>query len=201
MINKKILVLGNGVSINDIDFDRLDPSIQTLGVNRIWLKHFPNYFFFHDIDILKELEDNHVDRSKLLANSVCYSSDWIDRVGQSTPHWLRKYPRRNRRQFPDSVTTGLSILGSNILPGKISEYTFYMAGIPLKWSNPSHFWKTDGNNYLNKQNRGWYEIRFKKMFQNFRDLKSHGYNMVSVTPDSMLNKMIRRENIANLYKK
>jgi len=200
MTKKKILVLGNGTSINDIDFSRLDSSIKTFGVNRIWLKHFPTYFFFHDFDILDELENQQVSRSKLVSNSICYSSDWINQYNRSTPHWLRKYPRKNRRNFPDSVTTGLSILGGSILPGKVSDYVFYMAGITLKWSDPSHFWKVDEYKGLNSNNKEWYDIRFQKMFQNFRDLKSHGYNMISVTPDSMLNKLMRRENISNLYK-
>lgn len=75
-----------------------------------------------------------------------------------------------------------------------------MAGITLKWSDPSHFWKVDKYKGLNSNNKVWYDIRFKKMFKNFRDLKSHGYNMISVTPDSMLNKLMRHENISNLYK-
>jgi len=201
MTKKKILVLGNGVSINDIDFSRLDPKIQTFGVNRIWLKHYPTYYFFHDIDILTELEENHVHKNKLVANSICYSSDWINKEGVTTPHWLRKYTRKSRRQFPDSVSTGLGILGSQILPGKLSDYVFYMAGINLKWSYPSHFWKTLEHNAMNKHDRGWYHPRFIKMFDNFRNLKTTGYNMISVTPNSMLNKMVRYENVANLYKK
>jgi len=194
-------VLGNGTSINDIDFSKLDPSVITFGVNRIWLKHNPTYYFFHDLDILRELETNHVAKSKLVANSICYSSDWINRSLSSTPHWLRKYTRKNRRQFPDSVTTGLHILGSQILHGKIGDYTFYMAGINLKWSDPSHFWKTMEYYSLNTNDHKWYHPRFLKMFENFRDLKSTGYNMISVTPNSMLNKMMRYENVANLYTK
>jgi len=201
MTKKKILVLGNGVSINDIDFNRLDPNIETFGVNRIWLKHFPTYYFFHDFDIITELEDNHVTRCKLIANSICFSSDWINRDGLTTPNWLRKWPRRNRRQFPDSISTGLGILGNHILTGKLSDYTFYMAGINLKWTEPSHFWKTMDYSSLNKHNRDWYSPRFSKTFDNIRNLKTAGYNMISVTPESMLNKMMRYENVANLYVK
>ena len=201
MIKKKILVLGNGPSINDIDFSRLDPKIQTFGVNRIWLKHYPTYYFFHDIDILTELEENHVHKNKLVANSICYSSDWINKDGVTTPHWLRKYNRKNRKQFPDSISTGLGILGFQILPGKPSDYTFYMAGINLKWSDPSHFWKTIEYESLNSNDKKWYDPRFTKMLNNIRNLKSTGYNMISVTPGSMLNKMMRYENVANLYKR
>jgi len=201
MIKKKILVLGNGISINDIDFDKLDPSIQTFGVNRIWLRHNPTWFFFHDYDILSELELDPISRSKLISDSICFSSDWISRDNKSTPHWLRKYPRKGARKFPDSITTGIDILKSNILPGRTGDYTFYFAGINLKWSDPSHFWKTMDHTSLNSNDKSWYDIRFNKMFQNFKDMSSNGYNMISVTPNSMLNKLMRYENVSNLYKK
>jgi hypothetical protein len=201
MTKKKILVLGNGVSINDIDFSRLDPSIQTFGVNRIWLKHYPNYFFFQDADIIKELNVDIVSRSKLIAKSQCFSSDWANNSVMNFPHWLRKYPRANRRKFPDSITTGMQILMTNILKGKPSDYVFYMAGISLKWEEPSHFWKVGEYDSLNNKDKDWYDIRFSKMFKNFRDIKSIGYNMISVTPNSMLNKMVRSESISNLYTK
>jgi hypothetical protein len=47
----KVLVLGNDPQINDIEFDRLDKNIITLGINRIWLKYIPDYFFFNDYEI------------------------------------------------------------------------------------------------------------------------------------------------------
>ena len=201
MSKKKILVLGNGVSINDIDFSRLDPSIQTFGVNRIWLKHYPDYFFFQDSDILHELNKDLVARSKLIGKSHSFSSDWANSSITNCPHWLRKYPRANRRKFPDSVTTGMQILMTNILKGKQSDYVFYMAGISLKWEDPSHFWKVGEYDSLNNKDEDWYDVRFNKMFKNIRDIKSLGYNMISVTPNSQLNKMMRYENVANLYAK
>jgi hypothetical protein len=199
MTKQKILVLGNSPFINDIKFDKLPKDIKTFGVNRIWLKHIPDYFFFHDADILTELDRVPDTRLKLVQNSVTFTSDWLSNSEPNIPHWLRKYPRTNRRCFPDSVSAGLSILGNRILPGKLSDYIFYMAGISLRWEEPSHFWKADGYPGLNKKERSWYDIRFNKMFQNFRDIKSHGFNMISVTPNSNLNKLMRFENIANLY--
>lgn len=200
-MTKKVLVLGNGPQINDIDFDRLDPKVITLGVNRIWLKHYPTYFFFHDIDILTELNNNPIKRAQLISNSICFSSDWINKGNESTPHWLRKYSRPNRRKFPDSVSNAIEIFGKSLLGGRISECTFYLAGINLKWQEPSHFWKEVDHSALNRNGREWYDIRFKKMFENIRNLKSIGYKMISVTTDSNLNKLMRSENIANLYTK
>lgn len=74
----KILVLGNDPQINQIDFSRLDPSVITLGVNRIWLKHIPNFFFFNDFEILKELETKPEVVKALVSKSQCFSSDWLN---------------------------------------------------------------------------------------------------------------------------
>lgn len=196
---KKILVLGNGPQINDIDFSRINPNITTFGVNRIWLKHYPDYFFFHDKDILIELENNKIHKSKLIGKSKCLTSDWIKKSVKVVPNWMRCYSRLHRRPFPDSVTTGMRILGERYLGGPISDYTFYIAGVNLKWMEPSHFWKTDYLDSLNKHDKDWYLPRFQRVLKNFVSLKHSGFNMISVTPNSDLSKIMRSVNIENLY--
>lgn len=201
MSKKKVLVLGNGPQISNIKFDKLDPNIITLGINRIWLKHYPNYFFFHDYEILKELNNEPIHKVKLRSISKSFSSDWIDRSGKDSPSWVTKYSRLNRRNFPDSITTSIPILIHRILSESPSNVQLYLAGVNLKWTNPSHFWKSSDFDSLNKHNKEWYSIRFQKMLHNFKQLRTLGYNMVSVTPDSNLNKIMRYINISNLYKK
>lgn len=200
MIRQKILVLGNGPQVSDIEFDRLDSSIITLGVNRIWIKHFPNYFFFHDLDILDELNSDVITRSKLISNSKCISSDWFDRHDVDSPNWITKYPRLDRRAFPDSVTTSIRILTSKILKKSPSQLEFYIAGVNLKWTNPSHFWKDSDFDSINKNGQSWYDPRFQKILHNFKKLQSLGFNLISVTPESLLNKTMRNINISNLYR-
>lgn len=199
MKSKKVLVLGNGPQINDIDFTRINPSIITFGVNRIWLKHYPDYFFFHDKDILLELESDHIQLSRVIGKSKCFTSDWIKKEIKMVPNWLRCYSRFQRRPFPDSVTTGMRILGERYLKGSISDYTFYMAGINLRWTQPSHFWKEDYKNSRNDKDSDWYLPRFTRILNNVSSLKELGFNMVSVTPNSDLNKIMRSINIENLY--
>lgn len=198
MVNKKrILVLGNGPFINDIDFDRIQNDIITFGVNRIWLKHYPDYFFFHDPDIMYELLNRKDTITELMSNSKSFTSDWYKKI---PPTWVTKYPRYNRRIFPDSITTGLSILNEKLLNGNIKDYEFYLAGIHLKWTNPSHFWKETYTS-RNKHEKSWYDPRFERILYNFKNLQKIGYNFISVTPNSNLNKIMRYENIANLYTK
>jgi hypothetical protein len=202
---KKILVLGNSPHINEIEFDRLDPRIKTIGVNRIWLKHLPDYFFFNDNDIVEELNrpENEISRIKLTQRSLCYSSMWIRKsIVGTVPHWLRVYPISDRTVFPDSVSNSIRIFKDNIMRGEpMSDYVFYIAGVELSWSEPSHFWKQDGYKGINNKDREWYDRRFNAIFNNFIRLKDSGINMVSVTPGSRLNKIMRYENVSNLYMK
>lgn len=201
MKKTNILVLGNDPQINEIKFDKLRPDTITLGINRIWLKHIPNYFFFNDYDIIQELNSQPELLAKLRANSIIFSSDWLKLSGKSSfPPWVRIIPRLDKYSFPDSVTTAISLFKRNYL--KSTNYTFYIAGVSLKWQEPSHFWKQlDYTGSLNLHGENWYSPRFEKIAQNFRILKNSETKMISVNPNSNLNKMMRYENIANLYSK
>lgn len=68
----KVLVLGNDPQINSIDFEKIHPNIVTLGVNRIWLKFIPNYFFFSDLIISNELSRYPEKLEELKRNSTIY---------------------------------------------------------------------------------------------------------------------------------
>ncbi|CAB4159534.1 hypothetical protein UFOVP699_270 [uncultured Caudovirales phage] len=193
----KVLVLGNSPQINQINFEKLDPTIITLGVNRIWLKHIPNYFFFHDLIISNELGRYPEILNTLRESSTIISSDWITKnKTNEIPEWTKVYPRLFKRHFPDSVTTSIQILSRYVID---CDITFYVAGVTLTWQEPSHFWKEleySANNYAN---RDWYSPRFNMTLNNFKYLKSLKYDIVSVTPNSQLNKVFRYENIENLY--
>lgn len=201
MIKNKVLVLGNDPQINQIQFEKLDPSIITFGVNRIWLKHIPNYFFFHDKHVLNELQKSPEYLAKLQMQSKCFTSDWLRAHHRSVnlPTFIKSYNRIDRYQFVDSVTTGLQILTRNFI--SIKDTRFYIAGVSLFWREPSHFWKEIQYQSQNSHGPQWYEPRFNRTLQNFERLKTLGYDIVSVNPDSRLNKIFRYENIGNLYKK
>lgn len=199
MQKTKVLVLGNSPQINSIAFDRIKPEVVTLGINRIWQKHIPKYFFFHDLIISNELSAHPETLSKLVQNSTIFSSEWIRKNRMNTiPQWTRVYPMPPRKQFPDSASLSIQILSKQILSK--TPLTFYLAGIPLRWQEPSHFWK-DSNESNSSHRKEWYDARFPMMIKNFEMLKKLGYDIVSVTPDSALNKIFRYENIENLYRK
>lgn len=198
----KILVLGNDPQINQIEFEKLHSNVITLGVNRIWLKHIPNYFFFNDYDIIDELERAPETLVQLRTNSTIFSSDWLrmeaKKRKRNIPPWTTVVPRRKTHQFPDAVTTALSSFVTKYFT--LSDCTFYIAGVSLVWQNPSHFWKELDYSALNRNGATWYLPRFDKIKSNFKGLKDVGFEMVSVNPNSQLNKMMRYESINNLYK-
>lgn len=196
----RVLVLGNDPQINRIDFSRLDRDVITLGVNRIWLKHIPKYFFFNDPEILKELEKEPEVVKALVSKSQCFSSDWIKASKNKKvhlPNWLKVYPRINRHSFPDSVTTSMSLFRTHYLKGRPA--TFYVAGVSLRWMEPSHFWKELDYVALNKHDKKWYDRRFEMILHSFKNLSIPRNRIVSVNPDSLLNKHYRYEGIENLY--
>jgi len=200
MKKTKVLVLGNDPQINSIDFDRLDPSIITLGVNRIWLKYLPNYFFFHDWDIVTELNNKPETLAKLITTSKIFSSDWYRYYKKPIPTWvdLKERPNAQKRAFPDSITTSMWIFKNYYTQHLSCEY--YIAGVSLKWQEPSHFWKTEPN-YISKNKFGerWYSSRFLKTLNNFKTLHSSGYKMISVNENSLLNKIMRYQSMDTLY--
>lgn len=195
MNKSRILVLGNSPFINQIEFERISKNVKTFGVNRIWLKHIPDYFFFHDPEILNELDQDTINK---LSKGICFTSDWLKT--RNLPFWLRRFSRLSRIAFPDSVTTGLSILRNDILKGEDKKSTFYIAGVSLRWEEPSHFWKENGYTCTNTFGKSWYAPRFNKIMKNFLDLKYKGFDIVSVTPNSELNNYFDYVPIDTLYR-
>jgi len=199
MNKKKILILGNDPQINRINFERLDPAVETLGVNRIFLAHIPTYFFFHDIEIARELEQQPQYLEQIKQKSKTFSSEWILRNKGKHLDWVKIYHRSHlhKNSFPDSITTAIRLLSDNIIDH--TKYVFYIAGVSLTWNNPSHFWKELNYSALNRHDQEWYDPRFAKIIENFRRLKNSRFDLVSVTPGSQLNKYLRYEAVENLY--
>ena len=199
MTKSRVLILGNDPQINRIDFSRLSKDIITLGVNRIWLKHIPHYLFFNDYTIIDELEKSPEILQKIKEKSTVFSSDWLLQAKRPVPNWVKVYDRIAKYSFPDSITTGMQLFSRHIV--ERNRCSFYIAGVSLTWQEPSHFWKVLDHPSTNRHGDSWYSPRFERMNHNFKQLKNTGFEMISVNPNSLLNKMMRYENIENLYKK
>lgn len=195
---RSVLVLGNDPFINQIQFERLKSDVITLGVNRIWLKHIPNYFFYNDAEITLELNKLPEVIEKLKQKSVIFASNWLTRLsnrnGVGVPPYVRVYDRKYGT-FADSVTTAMQIFNSYIIKEPV---TYYIAGVSLTWQEPSHFWNGTYDS-LNNHGERWYKPRFSKIYDNFLELRRKNFNMISVTPRSKLNKVFPSVGIEHLY--
>ena len=200
---KRILILGNDNSINNIDFDKVkSSSIITAGVNRIHFKYMPNYFFFIDITILKELMQADVRRPKKSKWISCqYIRRFIERekVNGSIYILLNSYLSDNQvRVFPNpktisgisSVSWLIATLKEYIYPK--DEVVFYIAGVSLKYNKDKHhFWCNDEmiNRITTDYDDEWYKIRFNRQYKHFVGLIKK-YNVISVTKGSRLNELV-----------
>ena len=201
-MKNKLLLIGNDPTIEYIDFPRIQKDIITVGTNRAWLKTIPNYLFFHDQKIFQELDENVNRLNQLKAHTKIISSDWLEinckRTGLQVPNYTTIYERPNKTKYVDCVTTAIDILERDKF--KKRDTIFYVAGVSLTWKTPSHFWKKNPIEGIgNTNDRDWHNKRFQMTFTNFENLKKRGFNIVSVTPDSKINKIFRYENIGNLY--
>ena len=199
---KKVLVIGNDPTVDQIDFVRLNPDVITVGTNRAWLKLIPNYLFFHDPKIYLELENHSKKLEDLKSHSNIIASDWLSfqcrKNRTDVPGYIKIYNRTNRSKYVDCVTTAIDILNRYVFDKR--NTTYYIAGVSLRWQNPSHFWKKNPIEGIgNPHDQTWYNPRFDRTYVNFTDLKKSNTKIVSVTPGSKINKLFRYENVANLY--
>ena len=136
---------------------------------------------------------------KIKEKSTVFSSDWLLQAKRPVPNWVKVYDRTTKYNFPDSITTGMQLFSRHIV--ERHRCSFYIAGVSLTWQEPSHFWKVLDHPSTNRHGDSGYSPRFERMNHNFKQLKNTGFEMISVNPNSLLNKMMRYENIENLYKK
>ena len=198
----KVLILGNSNQINDINFNKLDGKITTIGVNRIWYKYSPNYLVFSDTEIYKELKEQKA-FDKLKDTNIIVS-EWIKRKGNAkiaqeilNDKRIRMYKIFPHLKFPDSVCSAIHIY-HNFLR-KDTRVRYYIAGVDLYYNqSKNHFW-TGEYKTNNKHGKDWYEPRFKRMLENYTKFKQDGLDIVSVNPHSELNRLFPKKDIKELY--
>lgn len=198
---KKVLVLGNSNHLNSINFNKLDKNITTIGVNRIWYKFIPDYFVFSDMEIYKELINQKA--FEKLKNSKIITTEWFNRKNKNITNKLlqdkqiKSYKIFPYIKFPDSVCSAIYIYHSFLR--RHTKIRYYIAGVDLYYTpNKNHFW-TGEYTTTNNNGKEWYEPRFKWMFENYMKFKQSGLDIVSVNPNSELNKLFPKKDIKELY--
>jgi hypothetical protein len=206
---KNIIVVGNDKYADQFDYQKIKNSSQNpdlVGVNRMFYIYNPDYLFFHDLDVLREMIDYPINFNEY--NLI--STDWLkqglenkstllqNKVHELEQSGILNVYKRTVHKFPDSVTNAIRIASNYLYPDY--DLHFYVVAVSLKWDNTrSHFWRGKYNTYNNKH-RKWYEARFKNMFRNFQALKKEKYNIYNCTPNSRLNDLFKFKRIEKFYK-
>jgi hypothetical protein len=206
---KHILLFGNGPEINNIDFESLDyvrngnSDIVTAGVNRIWRRYMPDYFFFIDGDIVRELIAKSVQRPE---GSEWFSSDFLfkneGRPGtpDETEQFYEYFQTNSIHLLPRpwQHTRRLnSMLWSIIYLNKFiffkEKCRFYLFATPLRIveKDDHHFWAKDTDTiYQLTPDR--MEGYFRSHVRGLQELSSAGYDIYSATADSLANNYLQQ---------
>ena len=184
----KILILGNGADINNIDFDRIDGSFIVAGVNRIYKKHIPDYYFIYDlIDIMPEIP-NGITKIHTVKNKYeqYINSDTSDKSNKTFvindyTNYTKIFNIHDKvMECNFSAVNYLIRLLDDVIYEQDINY-FYIAGVPLLES-VGHFYDEKINKTEQKT--------LDKIYNDFLRLAYNNYHMVSVMPESKLNTII-----------
>jgi hypothetical protein len=192
---QKILIIGNDHNVNNIKFSKIKKKkkLVTIGLNRIWYKFIPDYIYFSDSIILREIIQypdimNKCKFITLKKNYIKGRNHIIDKLYDDGK--LILYPKLMKLKY-----SGLNIIriaDKYLFPNH--KCIFYLAAMSLKY-NPilNHFWENDKKfKRLIKDRhltRNWHEVRLRQQFRLFVNIKDQ-YSLVSVTPNSLLNTII-----------
>lgn len=185
MINRNnILILGNGADINELDFNKIDDEFITAGVNRIYFKYMPEYYFIYDlIDIMPDFPKKEYE---IYTHTSKLSQYLRENVNNKTI--FTAFP------FPEYIHNHSAV---NMLIRAMNDYVyegednyFYICGCPLLESK-GHFYDESINTTSQKTLDGIYE--------DFVKLKRKGYKLISCMEASKLNDLFPMENKEILY--
>lgn len=193
---KNIFVFGNSAHLKDIDVERFkklsqSKDIITAGVNRIYKMFQPDYYFFMDGIVLKELRDNNIQReenSKWMYPSFLYTNpdmltdreefkDYVEDhdIEELTVDFVSELKRKS------SIYWLIYYLQEYVFPDDLCK--FYFLGVTLNTKGRNHYFYPElprvNTRELNKQ--------YESQFQAIKELFDKGYKMISMTKESRLN--------------
>lgn len=191
----KFLILGTGADINDIDFSKIDKSFITGGVNKIYKKIIPDYYYIYDMkEVMPEVPDEievvytHPDKlyeylyiTKNYIQNFCtyYDSDY-------TPTFYKSNKEYECNQ--SSVNYLIRVLNDYLF--KDQENVFYMVGVPLL-ENVGHFYEEEKVTTTQRS--------LDRFYNDFMRLNCLKYNLISLMKNSRLNKLFPVEDINLIY--
>lgn len=197
----KFLILGTGADINDIDFDRIDDSFITAGVNRIYEKFIPEYYYIYDLkDVL--IKDGIAVSLPEGIHTICTHPDklyeYMSKRKNYKQNFFTYYDPLYTATFThngdeyecnqSSINYLIRMLNDRFFSG--GDNVFFLAGVPLLES-VGHFYSGTGKTT---------QVVLNRFYNDFIRLKNLGYNIFSIMKESKLNDLFPTEDINMIYK-
>lgn len=194
---KNIFIFGTSPYLDSIDFEKIKHSqsskdIITAGVNRIFYKFQPDYFFFMDRDIIEELSKNSIQReehSKWMIPKFLYenSESRVERGDFQSYIDQQKIEELNINFF-EALKRKSSMLWLLYYFQEIlfKDYLckFFLIGVELKTDKGHYF---GGKYNSNRPNLG---TQYVSQQHGIKELSNLGYKIMSLTPNSKLHEFI-----------
>jgi hypothetical protein len=189
------LILGNGADINEIDFNQIDVSFITGGVNRIYLRYIPEYYYIYDlVNIMPDFPI----KENIIYTHTSKLSEYL-RENVNNTDIFHAFPcNEYTTEFViinDKIKCNHSAI--NMLIRILNDYLFstddnyfYVCGVPLLESE-GHFYDESINHTPQKV--------LDKIYNDFIRLAHRGYKIVSCMKESKLNNLFPNEDKSILY--
>ena len=192
----KFLIFGTGKDINKISFGKIDKSFITAGVNRIFKKFIPDYYFVYDLDILGPILPDAVKvvythPDKLAEYFRLYKNYKQNFCTYYDADYMPSYVLNGKQYDCGHGSINYLIRMLNNYLYKDDENIFYIAGVPLL-EGTGHFY--DDNHDTTSVQKA-----LDRFYNDFMRLKNMGYNIVSLMKKSKLNDLFPIENIKMIY--
>lgn len=194
---KNIFVFGNSSDLKKIDIKKFKEilskkNIITAGVNRIYKLFQPDYFFFMDGIVLKELKDNQIQReenSKWMIPSFLYTNpDMLTDREEFKDYVEEQEIEEIKIDFVSELKRKSSIywlvyyLQEYLFPNDKCKFHFF--GVTLHTKGPNHYFYNELPRVkkLDELNR-----QYDSQYMALKGLHENGYSLISLTPNSRLN--------------
>lgn len=198
----KFLILGTGADINDIDFSNIRGDLITAGVNRIYEKIIPNYFFVYDMPEFMPymVQDEKAEKIKTIYThpgqlNKYFQKGFSYKFNYNTyydPEYIPSYTYNGIHYDcgHGSINYLIRMLNDHLY--RDQKNIFYIAGVPL-FEDIGHFYDDEGKT-TSKQDV------LDRFYNDFLRLHKRCYCMVSVMKKSKLNELLPIEDINIIYR-
>lgn len=145
---KRVLIVGNSPHALTILPLQLDKDVVVIGINRSYVKFWPNYLYFHDPEIINELVHDKIEipeTTQLVTDEYFYHR--MDMLSEEDRQPIQEYVNRNNLlvvnhyDYANEFTTLQAILNAPKLVDSPTDRTLiYLAGIAMSSDQTQYAW-------------------------------------------------------------